>query len=85
MLETRLSIVGWVLFQDSNSADDLEDTKSTSAKNLTPLQKPNICSHKLDVQETDCCFAQFYRNEQLFLWMLFFEWMDSFLSIYGMW
>ena len=34
MWETRLSIVDWGLFQDSDFAGDLEDSKSTSARIL---------------------------------------------------
>ena len=52
---------GMGLFQDSDFAGDLEDSKSTSGKSLMYLRKSNIRPHQLDVQETNCCLAQFYR------------------------
>ena len=48
------------LFQDSDFAGDLEDSKSTSGGTLS-FWKSYICSNKLDVQETNCCFSQFNR------------------------
>ena len=47
-------------FQDSVFAGDLEDWKSTSGRNLMYLWKSNICSHKLDVQETCIRIRKFY-------------------------
>ena len=49
------------LFQDSDFAGDLEDSKSTSRRSLLYLRKQNICSCILDVQEAKFCLAQFYR------------------------
>ena len=49
------------LFQDSDFAGDLEDSKSTSGRNIVRFRKSYICSNKLDVQETNCRFAQFNR------------------------
>ena len=49
------------LFQDSDFAGDLEDSKSTSGGTLCVFWKSYICSNKLDVQETNCCFSQFNR------------------------
>ena len=49
------------LFQDSDFAGDLEDSKSTSGGTLCHFWKSYICSNKLDVQETNCRFAQFNR------------------------
>ena len=46
----RQCILG--LFQDSDSAGDLEDSKSTSGVILVHFRKQNICAKKLDVQET---------------------------------
>ena len=34
-----------------------------------------ICSMKLDVKETNCCFAQVQQNLKLFLWTLDWDWM----------
>ena len=49
------------LFQDSDFAGDLEDSKSTSGENIVYIRKSYICSSKLDVQETNFSFAQFNR------------------------
>ena len=49
------------LFQDSDFAGDLEDSKSTSGGTLCVFWTSYICSNKLDVQETNCCFSQFNR------------------------
>ena len=49
------------LFRDSDFAGDLEDSKSSSGGGLVYVWKQNICPSQLDVQETNCCFAQFYR------------------------
>ena len=49
------------LFQDSDFAGDLEDSKSTSGGTLCIFWKSYICSNKLDVQETNCRFEQFDR------------------------
>ena len=37
------------LFQDSDFAGDLEDSKSTSGRNIVRFWKSYICSNKLDV------------------------------------
>ena len=47
------------LFQDSDFAGDLEDSKSTSGGTLCVFGSHTFCSNKLDVQETNCCFWQF--------------------------
>ena len=47
------------LFQDSDFAGDLEDSKSTWW-NSVHFRKPNICANKLDVQETNISFTLFY-------------------------
>ena len=49
------------LFQDSDLAGDLEDSKSTSGGTIVHFWKSYMCSNKLDVQETNCCFSQFTR------------------------
>ena len=48
------------LFQDTDFAWNLEDSKSISAGTLH-FWKSYVCSNKLDVQETNCCFSQFNR------------------------
>ena len=48
------------LFQDSDFAGDLEDSKSTSDGTLYS-RKPHVRSNQLDVQETNFSFAQFNR------------------------
>ena len=50
------------LFQDSDFAGDLEDSKSTSGGVLCFFRKSHVCANKLDVQETDFSFTQFYRS-----------------------
>ena len=49
------------LFQDSDFAGDLEDSKSTSGGTLCMFWKSYIYSNKMDVQETNFSFAQFNR------------------------
>ena len=49
------------LFQDSDFAGDLEDSKSTSGDVLCIFWKHNTCPSQLDVQETNCCLAHFHR------------------------
>ena len=46
------------LFQDSDFAGDLEDSKIHFWRNIVRFWKSYICSNKLDVQETNCCFSQ---------------------------
>ena len=49
------------LFQDSDFAGDLEDSKSTSGGNIMCFWQSYICSIKLDVQETKFSLTQFNR------------------------
>ena len=49
------------LFQDSDFARDLEDSKSTSGGILC-VRKPNVRTNKLDVEGTNLSFTQFYRS-----------------------
>ena len=49
------------LFQDSDFAGNLEDSKLHFWRNIVHIRKSYICSNKLDVQETNCCFSQFNR------------------------
>ena len=49
------------LFQDSDFAGDLEDSKSTSGGTLCIFGSHTFVPTKLDVQETNCRFAQFNR------------------------
>ena len=48
-------------FSDSDFTGDLEDWKIHFWRNIMCFWKPYICSKKLDVQETNCCFSQFKR------------------------
>ena len=50
------------LFQDSDFAGDLEDSKSTSGGPLCIFGSQNICPNKLDVQETDFGLTQLNRS-----------------------
>ena len=49
------------LFQDSDFAGDLEDSKSTSGGTLCVCGSHTFCSKKLDVQQTNISFSQFNR------------------------
>ena len=49
------------LFQDSDFTGDLEHSKPTSGGTLCVFGKSYVCSNKLDVTETNCCFSQFNR------------------------
>ena len=55
------------LFQDSDFAGDLEDSKSTSAGALCVFWESYVCSNKLDVQETNFSFSQLNRIRNHFL------------------
>ena len=59
------------LFQDSDFAGDLEDSKSTSGGTFVHLRKSYVCSNKLDVQETNISFSQFngIRNHLFGRWI----------------
>ena len=50
------------LFQDSDFAGDLEDSKSTSGRILCRFGSYTFVRIKLDVQETFFSFTQFYRS-----------------------
>ena len=73
------------LFQESDFAGDLEDSKSTSVGSLVYLWKPNICSHQKEAKETNVSNPQFYRVWNRFFWMLDCAWMDYLLSTFGTW
>ena len=49
------------LFQDSDFAGDLEDSKSTSGC-LVHYRKSHVCANQLDVQETNFSVTQLYRS-----------------------
>ena len=47
------------------------------------FRKSYICSNKLDVQETNCCFATAQQNPKLSLWTLDWDYMGWLLWNYG--
>ena len=49
------------LFQDSDFAGDLEDSKIYFGRSIVLFWESNICSNTLDVQETNISFSQFNR------------------------
>ena len=49
------------LFQDSDFAKNLEKLKIHFWRNVVCFWKSYVCSNELDVQETNCRFAQFNR------------------------
>ena len=66
------------MFQDSDFAGDLEDSKSTSGSVFVYFRKLHVCAIKLDVQETDfiigldfnyrkCCWGHNGNEEDAFL------------------
>ena len=59
------------LFQDSDFAGHQEDSKSTSGGLLCIFGKSNICTNKLDVQETDFSFTQLNRSRDNISWCRF--------------
>ena len=59
--ETRHSVVDWVCFKIQTLLVILRTQKSTPGGVLCMFWKLNIMFSQLDVQETDCCFAQFHR------------------------
>ena len=73
------------LFQDSDFAGDLVDTKSTSGGLLCIFRKSHVRANKLDVQEKDFSFTQFYRSWNNFSRCRFYAWMEFQLLIFGIW
>ena len=61
------------LFQDSDFAGDLEDSKSTSGGTLCIFGSHTFVSNQLDVQETDFSFAQLNRIRNHFLGCRFWD------------
>ena len=74
MWEAQLCIVDRVFFQDSDSAADLEDSKSTSGGVLCIFGSRAFCPHQLDVQEANVSIPQFYRNSNHFVGCWIGEW-----------
>ena len=61
--------------------ETFEDSKSTSGGILCLFESHTFCDNKLDVQETDFSFAQFYGS--WFFSMHVYTWMGFPLSIFG--
>ena len=61
MWETRHSIVDWVCVKTQTLLVILRTQNQPLEVCLVYCWKKNMCSSQLDVQETDCCLAQFYR------------------------
>ena len=59
------------LFQESDFAGDLEDSKSISGRILCIFGGSRVCANKLDVQETNFSFTQFYGSWDYFSWCRF--------------
>ena len=66
-VETRLSIVDRVLFQDPDVAGVFVDSKIRLEGNLMHFRESDICSHELDVQETNVSISQFSRIKSYFV------------------
>ena len=60
-----MTIVNIVTWETQHSTADLGYFKTQILQATEEVScvfcKQNICSSNLDVQETDCCLAQFYR------------------------
>ena len=56
------------LFQDSDFAGNLEDSKINIRRNVVHIRKSHVCSNKLGVQETNICFTQFNGIWNYFSW-----------------
>ena len=67
------------LFRGSGFAGDLEDSRSTSGGILMHFGRSHVCANRLDVQETNFGFTQFYRSMQVHAWTVFP------LSLSGIW
>ena len=57
------------LFEDSDFAGDLKDSKSTSGGTLCVLGSHTFDPISLDVQETNFSFTQVQQNQKSSLWM----------------
>ena len=73
------------LFQDSDFAGELEDSKSNSAENLMYFRKSNICSPSLGCARSKRQCLRVPQSRKLFRWMLVCEWTGSLLLVYEMW
>ena len=71
------------LFQDSDFAGDLEDSKSTSGGTLCIFWKSYFCSNKLDVHATKLPFRTVQQNLKSSLWTLDRDWTEFELLMYG--
>ena len=57
------------LFQNSDFAGGLEDSKSTSKENLMHFRKSHVRANELDVRETDLARARPLAGETLAEWL----------------
>ena len=73
------------LFQDSDFARDLEDSKSTSGGTLCVFWKSYVCSNQLAVRETNFSFTQFNRFRNHFFGCRIEVRRYSRTLIYGIW
>ena len=71
------------LFQDSEFAGDLEDSKSTSGGTLCIFGSHTFVSNKMDVQETKRLFLTVQQNLKSSLWTQDWDWMVCPLWNYG--
>ena len=74
------------LFQDSDFAGDLEDSKNPPReRGLVHFRKPNILFPLVGCARRKHLSPTVLQNPKSFRWILDCEWMDYLLSIYGMW
>ena len=60
-------------------------TQNQHQENFVFFRKSHVCANKLDVQETDFRFTQFYRSWNHFSSMQVYAWTGFPLSIFGTW
>ena len=85
MSETRCSTADWDCFRMLTFLGDLEKLKIAFGWNLVHLWQSHVCSHKLDVYETNFSLTQFDGIRKKILLMQFYAWTEFPLSISGIW
>ena len=71
----------WGLFQDSDSAGYLEDSKSTSGGNLVYIWKSTILSPLVGCARSQRQYPTVLQNPKSFRWMLDCEWMVYLIEV----
>ena len=72
------------LFQDSDFAGDLEDSKSTSGESYVSSEVEHL-SPSVGCARSKLLSRTVLQSLKSFLWMLIYAWMSYLLSIFGIW